>query len=270
MERRLQNGSLEAPMRVSYQNNFDLPSKLDSLYLQRSGTEWIESVWNEESQKGNRGGADPIPFPFQACRASLCESTRMETPKAITHFCPGRYGDIPFDYDRGRTRVIDLMRGNYHKTRIIVVSSLLLLIDRSIDKSIVSWFRHSFIIDVFHCRLLPQWRMWPMRTTIPSMQPFPSLLTSWLMETKANLGIIIMPLLSVRIMCPGNNSYLPVISNCSVFRFKEAMDIQWIAGAPPKDEPECGFHGELCKDSLTSCKISLFIFSIFFVYIRSV
>lgn len=39
------------------------------------------------------------------------------------------------------------------------------------------------------------------------------------------------------------------------------MDIQWIKGVPPKDEPECGFHGELCKDSITSCEHYLsFIF----------
>lgn len=124
-------------MRVSDQNNFDLPSKLDSLYLQRSGTELLESVWNEESRKGSRGGADPIPFPFQACRASLCESTRMETPRAITHFSPGRYGHISFDYDKNRTRVIDLMRRIFQTLALFLVISfysLLLLIDRSGDQ----------------------------------------------------------------------------------------------------------------------------------------
>ncbi|GMR36337.1 hypothetical protein PMAYCL1PPCAC_06532 [Pristionchus mayeri] len=40
--------------------------------------------------------------------------------------------------------------------------------------------------------------------------------------------------------------------NKSKLRFKEGMEIQWLGGAPPKDEPECGFHGELCKDSLSS------------------
>ena len=40
--------------------------------------------------------------------------------------------------------------------------------------------------------------------------------------------------------------YILCLIYYQTFKLLEGNDIDWVAGSPPKDEPDCGYYGEKC------------------------